>query len=325
MGLVRLQGASVTPLGGGRRSETHYAPRCWAGVRVPPPAGLLSASTDPDNPASCGNFSGWSGTPQPRSAVLLSRRVSSPILPNQAREPPLNFQANPGHPLLDLGMSAVVAKAHIRTVTLRKWFPANDALAVSVARLCILREDFMTELRGIEAEIIPQLDQHSDKWRRMYFLRNSIRTFMEIRSTIETLDRHSEFKRILASRPPEERKEFRQLVQQMNAAHQLVKELRNATGGHVSHERTQQALNEMDCDRFGLFEIGPVLKDTHYKFAGELLAGMIVAGVPESQQTAKLESDFKKLGELVFVIHVIDLFFLWYLEARRLLPLKRRA
>jgi len=31
--------------------------------------------------------------------------------------------------------------AYVTVVQLRKWFPPDDALAVKIARLCILRED----------------------------------------------------------------------------------------------------------------------------------------------------------------------------------------
>jgi hypothetical protein len=41
-----------------------------------------------------------------------------------------------------------IRKMHIRTVNLKKWFPGNDILAAQVARLCILREDFLFELEG---------------------------------------------------------------------------------------------------------------------------------------------------------------------------------
>jgi hypothetical protein len=216
-------------------------------------------------------------------------------------------------------MTTSSIKAYIRTIRLGKWFPPNDFLAASVARLCILREDFMTELRGIEGDAIPQLDQHSEQWRRMYFLRNSIRTLMEIRSTIETIQRDSEFKKVLAIQPREEQDEFRELIQRMNEAQETVKDLRNAVGGHVGQERIQQSLNEMNYDRFSLLEMGAVLKNTHYKFAGELVAGMFVAGTPENQQIARIESDFQKIAELIFVVHVMDLILLWYVKARGLL------
>lgn len=47
---------------------------------------------------------------------------------------------------------------YIRVVRLGKWFPASDPLAASMARLSILREDFMLELRGIYANSIETLD-----------------------------------------------------------------------------------------------------------------------------------------------------------------------
>src|SRR5882762_8625753 len=51
---------------------------------------------------------------------------------------------------------------YIRVVRLGKWFPAGDPLAAAIARLSILREDFMLELRGIYAKSITALDTHSD-------------------------------------------------------------------------------------------------------------------------------------------------------------------
>src|SRR5947209_323485 len=81
---------------------------------------------------------------------------------------------------------------------LHKWFPAADQLATSFARLCILREDFYLELQGISmSDDITALDGNSPRWRRMYFLRNYIRTLMEIRSTVESLQKNRCFRSIL--------------------------------------------------------------------------------------------------------------------------------
>jgi hypothetical protein len=46
----------------------------------------------------------------------------------------------------------VPLSASFRIIKLRKWFPADDPLAVPVARLCILREDFLLEMRGVYEE-----------------------------------------------------------------------------------------------------------------------------------------------------------------------------
>src|SRR5258708_35192649 len=87
-------------------------------------------------------------------------------------------------------------KTYIRVVRLGKWFPPGDPLAASVARLSILREDFMLELRGIYANSIAALDTHSDAWRRMYFFRSSVRTLWEIPGALTTIRANAEFKRI---------------------------------------------------------------------------------------------------------------------------------
>jgi hypothetical protein len=44
-----------------------------------------------------------------------------------------------------------------RVVVLTKWFPPGDALAAKIARLCILREDFLLEMTGIYTEEIKEL------------------------------------------------------------------------------------------------------------------------------------------------------------------------
>ena len=42
-------------------------------------------------------------------------------------------------------------KSRIRYISPRKWFPAHDPIAATVARLCILREDLYIELLGLAA------------------------------------------------------------------------------------------------------------------------------------------------------------------------------
>src|SRR5260370_27128549 len=122
---------------------------------------------------------------------------------------------------------------YIRVVRLSKWFLAGDPLAASMARLSILREDFMLELRGIYASSITALDTHSDAWRRMYFFRSSVRTLWEIQGTLTTIRTNPEFRRILQGRSPREQNQLKQILSKLNAAASLTKEIRNAMGGHV--------------------------------------------------------------------------------------------
>ena len=98
---------------------------------------------------------------------------------------------------------------YIRVVRLGKWLPAGDPLAASMARLIILREDFMLELRGIYATSISALDTHSDAWRRMYFFRSSVRTLWEIQGTLTMIRTNPEFKRILQRRSAKEQNQLK--------------------------------------------------------------------------------------------------------------------
>src|SRR5260370_4670281 len=118
-------------------------------------------------------------------------------------------------------------------VRIHKWFPPHDPLAARVARLCILREDFAIEMQGVYQEEIKELDSHSAAWRRVYFIRNLVRTLMEIESTIHGLRSNAEFVSLLAEQPTEVQEQFEKLFKAMEAAHAIVKYTRNTICGHV--------------------------------------------------------------------------------------------
>ncbi len=207
---------------------------------------------------------------------------------------------------------------YIRVVRLSKWFPAGDPLAASMARLSILREDFMLELRGIYASSITALDTHSDAWRRMYFFRSSVRTLWEIQGTLTTIRTNPEFRRILQGRSPREQNQLKQILSKLNAAASLTKEIRNAMGGHVLPQAITRALDNMSSDRWGVLEFGSVIGSTHFKVAGELIAEMLVAGVPEDKKLEKLKADMKTMASLLPVIQNLELILEMYASARGL-------
>lgn len=146
--------------------------------------------------------------------------------------------------------------AHIRIVNIRKWFPPSDPLAASVARLCILREDFAIEMQGVYQEEIDALDRHSAAWRRTYFIRNLVRTLMEVMSTMNSLKLAPEFMALLERQSEPVRAKFNGLFQAMIYAHPIVKRIRNTICGHVKHSAVQDALNGMNHDRWGFLEVG---------------------------------------------------------------------
>jgi hypothetical protein len=178
----------------------------------------------------------------------------------------------------------------------------------------------MTEFDGMLPEEIPQLDAQSAQWRRLYFFRNSIRTMMEIFRVVQGMQSNAEFGRILAGRPKAERLELEKLLKQINATHVLVKKLRNSIGGgHVQHGDVQAMLDDIGFGRWGFLEVGELVKDTRFKFAGELVAAIMVAGIPEADQVARMEADIKQISELLPVIVMMEKLLLMYAEARGLI------
>lgn len=189
--------------------------------------------------------------------------------------------------------------ARFFTIKLRKWFPPNDPLATKVARLLILREDFALEMRGVYEEGIDALDSHSDAWRRLYFLRNLFRTLMEVQSGIQRLLSDKDFKVLLYKQSREVKREFGRLARVIAQAHPIVKEIRNDICGHVKEEAVQEALDEMDMDSFGFWEMGRTLKDSHLKFAGELVANILVRGAAAKDKTMVFAEKMEKVANLV--------------------------
>lgn len=131
--------------------------------------------------------------------------------------------------------------AHVRIVVLRKWFPPDDPLAAKIARLCILREDLLIEMHGVYTESITELDGLSEQYRRMYFLRNLMRSQMELSGAIQVLLRTPEFSALLEKQSDEVKKKFTEVVSVLNRVHPLLKDVRNDIGGHVLESAVQSA------------------------------------------------------------------------------------
>lgn len=204
----------------------------------------------------------------------------------------------------------------IKVTELRKWFPADDRFAATVARLCILREDLKLEGLGAIARGMGKLDRNSVSWRKLYFLRNSIKTLAEIRSALETLRQIKRFQKLLAKESKKHQKQFESFCKMMTSTHNLVRELRNAVGGHVLHENVARALDSQEFDWQGILEIGETTETLHYKFAGELLLAILLPDTPASKREARIIEILKTAGELTAALGTIDLVFWMYLKDR---------
>lgn len=171
---------------------------------------------------------------------------------------------------------------------------------------------------GIYARRIAALDRHSVVWRRMYFWRDLVKTVGEIRQTIDTLHTIPEFRAAVKGQSPQWRKKFDGIVRKLAQARVLVKKMRDSLGGHVLHQTVEEALNNMSMGAFSYIEVGPIAKKTHYKFAGDLVVEMMLAGVPEAQRETETERHFRTIADLLPVFQLTDIIVTLYADGRNL-------
>lgn len=210
--------------------------------------------------------------------------------------------------------------AFISIVKIRKWFPPHDPLAAKIARLCILREDLLLEMEGMYTEDIDALDNYSAEFRRMYFLRNLVRTQIELSGAIQTLLKDKEFKNLLAKESAEIQKDFRKAAKAISKAHPLAKDVRNDICGHVREAAVQEALERIDTASWGFLSLDKIARYTHYKFAGELTAEILLKGVSEEERQKITSSKWSTIAEFVPLFALIERCVLIYAEDRKLLP-----
>jgi hypothetical protein len=113
-------------------------------------------------------------------------------------------------------------------VSLTHWFPSDDPIAIAIAKLCVLREDYFLELQGLitpgtgpfegntTGKGIPELDQNSASFRRLYFFRNSMRTLDELRNLVERMHTNSPDKKAIAKEPKNLVDGFKELHEQLS-------------------------------------------------------------------------------------------------------------
>ncbi len=210
--------------------------------------------------------------------------------------------------------------ARVSIVTLRKWFPPHDPLAAKIARLCILREDLLIEMQGVYVEDIKELDESSPQSRKMYFLRNLIRTQMELSGAIQTLLISSEFKDLLDKAPEEIQKAFREAAAIIGKAHPVARDVRNDICGHVRESAVRAALERIDPDSWGFLDVGRRANLTHYKFAGELTAEILLKDVTKEERGTISSSKFATIADLVQTFALIEVCLRMYAQDRGLLP-----
>ena len=166
---------------------------------------------------------------------------------------------------MELNPNDTIISTHI---PLSKWFPGNDPIAAVVARLCILRENYLPELQGlIKKDYNPfdvrssvsepdSLDGNSPSRRRLYFFRNSLRALNEIRNAGEKLFVEGAHKVALTNETLQLLQAFEMLRDEISGLSTVIKDLRDRIGGHVLREGVQDALRGLDPGRNRSFRDG---------------------------------------------------------------------
>ncbi len=84
-------------------------------------------------------------------------------------------------------------------------------------------------------------------------------------------------------------------------------------------EAVNRTLDGLSSDRFGVIEFGAVIGATHFKVAGELIAEMLVTGVPEDQKLDTLKTKMKTMAGLLPVVQALEIMLAIYADARGLI------
>jgi hypothetical protein len=204
----------------------------------------------------------------------------------------------------------------VRSIKLRKWFPPDDPIASAVARLCLLREDFYLEALAMTADAIEPLDRNGSGWRRIYFLRQMMKTMMEARSAMMVLQQSPEFQTALGEAGAGFREEVQQFLQIV--ASDDLKEIRNNTAGHIRLSAVSTTLQGLKWDTEGILDVGPTHAETHFKFASELMARLLTIHRAVEED---LRVTLERIGELTSakLLDAVDRIIIAYCELNKLL------
>ncbi len=190
--------------------------------------------------------------------------------------------------------------------------------------LCVLREDFLLELRGIVGDDFGHLDDNDIAFRQLYFWRNSLRTLTEIQAGLNRLNKEPAFRAAMACEPADIREAFEELKRALNkAAAEFLRDLRNTFGGHLDPTVFQATLDQMDPLREGLLDLERKRGEIHYKFTAELLWAALVRDAPAGAEVHAFETLLSRSVALNPMLVAIDHVVTCYIRDRGLFRSRR--
>lgn len=202
-----------------------------------------------------------------------------------------------------------------------------------MAQMSVLYEDLRIETFALTAndEEVKRLDYLDPRYRLHYFLRRSMVSLLEFRGALTRLSRTGNFKAekraSLQSNPSIVKKGNRDLFRTVANAlaffeknHKLLKDLRNAVGGHFSYAAAASATTNVESDSIGKIEItfdklrrggGPKLY-----YAGEIAATAFTRNLagdkPRDEEIADAIQMMRDgYSHAAGAMHALIILFLW--------------
>lgn len=174
----------------------------------------------------------------------------------------------------------------------------------------MLSEDLRIEIASIVQRHMPELDvldpaeDHPDEppkvgaYRRHYFLRRSFATIREFAECLGDLRECAEFQ-VVRDQDPEFARILDESVQFFSSNEQLLRTVRNNTGGHFGYRSAQYAVRNLDTAATGKleFEIDGHNVNAKLHFSGELAATAFCHGLPGKTNEEKIANAIQRVGE----------------------------
>ena len=146
-----------------------------------------------------------------------------------------------------------------------------------MARLAVLYEDLRIELAAASEESLPRMDVNEPIYRKLYFIRRSIATLLEIDSAVHTLNMSKDFRDVRRTWSKEHLRDWQKAIKAFSKWHSELNTLRNAIGGHFSKEASEYAVQNVHQDTAGflIYDLVDGRPITKFVFAGELAAAAL--------------------------------------------------
>jgi hypothetical protein len=151
----------------------------------------------------------------------------------------------------------------------------HSDLNVRVARLAVLYEDLRIEMFAIAAPELPALDFTDERYRRLYFVRRAVATFVEFKGALTRLDQCPGFCDLKKTFSTDELQQWHEAVSFFETHKDTFKTARDDIGGHFQEKAAESALRDIKKEAVAKIEIvkGPNGgAGVRLLFAGELAA-----------------------------------------------------